>query len=170
MLPDGMFQHAAAGYAGQGTLCGSLGATSALINLVTRDQNMSHNAIIADLINWYASAELPTNRFDELSDFPGQLRLIPNSPLCHISVSTWTTAAGSTIGSAERADRCAKVAGEVAYQTVVRLNAYADGKYAATAPGVSEATGYCLSCHGPSAQHNQMGQMVCSSCHTDHTK
>jgi hypothetical protein len=170
MLPDHMFHHAAAGYGGQGTLCGSLGAGSAIINLVAKDQNMSHNAIIADLINWYAAAEFPTARFDGICKFPGQLSISPNSPLCHVSVSTWTKAAGTKIGTDERKDRCAKVAGEVAYQTVVRLNAYADGKFAASAPGVSEETAHCLSCHGPNGEHNQMGRMVCSSCHTDHTK
>jgi hypothetical protein len=170
MLPDDMFQHGAAGYSGQGTLCGSLGASAAIINLVAKDQEMTHNKIIADLINWYASAEFPPNRFDEICKYPGQVQVSPNSPLCHVSVSTWTMAAGTKIDTDDRKDRCAKVAGEVAYQTAIRLNAYADGNFTPSAPGVAEATGYCLSCHGPDAENNQQGQMACGLCHTDHTK
>jgi hypothetical protein len=33
-LPDFMFEHAGQGYAGHGTLCGTLGVCSCLINLV----------------------------------------------------------------------------------------------------------------------------------------
>lgn len=170
MLPDDMFQHGGAGYGNQGTLCGSLGACSAIINLVAMDQYFSHNAIVADLINWYASAIFPTSRFDDICRFPEQIKVSPNSPLCHVSVSTWTMAAGTNVDSYERKDRCAKVAAEVAYQTVLRLNAYVDGSYGPSAPGPSEATAYCLSCHGPAAFNNQQGKMSCMLCHGDHTK
>lgn len=170
MLSDDMMQHAAAGYGGQGTLCGSLGACSALINLVTMDKNYSHNGMIADLINRYAATNFPTDRFDSICYFPKQIQVVPNSPLCHISVSTWCMAAGVKISSKEKKDRCAKVAGEVAFQTVSMLNDYADGKFKPSAPGVSAETGYCLGCHGSAADHNQQGRMVCASCHDDHTK
>lgn len=165
-----MFQHGAAGYGGQGTLCGSLGAGSAIINLVAGDKNFTHNQIIADLINWYAATNFPTERFDDICKFPKQIQVTPNSPLCHVSVSTWTMAAGTTVNAPDRKDRCAKVAGEVAFQTVSRLNDYAAGKFTPSAPGVSAETASCLGCHGPEAANNQNGRMVCASCHSDHTK
>ncbi len=171
MLSDDMFHHAAGGYAGQGTLCGSIGACAALINLVTKDKDNTHNVMVGDLINWYASVNFPTERFDAICYFPKQIRVVPDSPLCHISVSTWTVAAGTKISSKERKDRCAKVAGEVAYHTVTMLNDYADKKFKPSAPGVSAETGYCLGCHGPNgAENNQQGRMVCAKCHDDHTK
>ena len=161
-----MFHHAAGGYAGQGTLCGSLGACSAIINLVAKDEDKTHNAMIADLINWYASFNHPTDEFDSVVKFPNQKRVVPGSPLCHISVSTWTMANDTDISSYERKDRCAKVAGRVAMQTVMMLNDYADGKFKPVAPPVSEATASCLECHGPEGDNNQQGQMNCGLCHT----
>jgi hypothetical protein len=166
MLSDNMFQHAAGGYGGQGTLCGSLGACSSLINLVTFDNKNTHNMMITDLINWYASYNHPTDEFDAIVHFPKQKRVVPGSPLCHVSVSTWAVANDTKIATYERKDRCAKVAGKVAMQTVTMLNAYAAGKYHSTAPGVSEKTGACLACHGPSEDHNQQGRMECGLCHT----
>jgi len=161
-----MFHHAAGGYAGQGTLCGSLGACSSLINLVAKDENGTHNKMISDLINWYASYNHPTDEFDSICKFPGQIRKVPDSPLCHVSVSTWTMAAETDIGTKERKDRCAKVAGRVAMQTVMMLNDYADGKFAPMAPDVPEKTASCLECHGPEEDNNQQGRMNCNLCHT----
>lgn len=172
-IPDNMFHHAAGGYAGQGTLCGSLGACSAIINLVAKDEEKSHNKIIKDLINWYASYNHPTDEFDSIVKFPKQKRVVPGSPLCHVSVSTWTMANDTEIATYERKDRCAKVAGRVAMQTVMMLNDYADGKFKPIAPAVSQETAACLECHGPDEDNNQQGQMACGLCHThkaDHTE
>jgi hypothetical protein len=164
-LSDDMFHHAAGGYAGQGTLCGSIGACSSIINLVAKDENKTHNKMIADLINWYASYNHPTDEFDSIVKFPKQIRVAPGSPLCHVSVSTWTMAADTEIATYERKDRCAKVAGRVAMQTVMMLNDYADGKFKPSAPDVSEKTASCLDCHGPDEDHNQQGRMECGLCH-----
>jgi hypothetical protein len=164
-LSDDMFHHAAAGYAGQGTLCGSLGACSAIINLVTKDKDNSHQKLISDLINWYASFNHPTDEFDSVVKYPNQIRVVPDSPLCHVSVSTWTMAADTDIGTYERKDRCAKVAGKVAMQTVTMLNAYAAGKWAPVAPPVSEKTAACMECHGPDEDNNAQGKMSCGLCH-----
>ena len=164
-LPDDMFHHAAGGYAGQGTLCGSLGACSAIINIVAWDEEKTHNKLIADLINWYASFNHPTDEFDSFVKYPKQIRVVPGSPLCHISASTWTMAAETEISTYERKDRCAKVAGKVAMQTVTMLNDLADGKFKPVAPAVSEKTESCLECHGPDEDNNQKGAMACELCH-----
>jgi len=165
LLSDQMFHHAGSGYAGQGTLCGSLGACSAIINLVAKDEKNSHLKLITDLINWYASFNHPTDEFDGFCHFPGQNRLTPNSPLCHISSSTWAIAAGFSIDSKERKDRCAKVAGRVAMQTVMMLNDYVEGKFVVAAPAMSEHTASCMECHGPEGDFNQQGRMNCNLCH-----
>lgn len=160
-----MFHHAAGGYASQGTLCGSLGACAAIINLVAKDEEGTHNKMIADLINWYASFNHPTDEFDAFAHYPKQVRLVPNSPLCHVSVSTWTMAADTEISTKERKDRCAKVAGKVAMQTVMMLNDYADKKFTPVAPAPSENTATCLECHGSEGDNNQQGKMNCNLCH-----
>ena len=165
LLSDEMFHHAGSGYAGQGTLCGSLGACSAIINLAAKDKDDSHLKMITDLINWYASYNHPTDEFDGFCHYPKQVRLVPDSPLCHVSASTWVVAAGTDVASKERKDRCAKVAGRVAMQTIMMLNDYVDGKFAPVAPAPAEKTASCLECHGPEADNNQQGRMSCGLCH-----
>ena len=168
-LPDDIFHHAASGYGGQGTLCGALGSCAAIINLVAKDKDNNHNKLIAHLINWYAEQSFPTTRFDGICYFPKQVRVVPNSPLCHVSVSSWAVAAKTTVTSKEKKDRCAKVTGETVLRTVQLLNDYHEGK---ALPGVAKAKDatYCLSCHGPAEANNQQGQMQCSMCHDDHNE
>jgi hypothetical protein len=89
-LPDKMMAHAAAGYRGNGTLCGTLGGASTIINMFTysgkRDEQQN-NQIIHRLFWWYAEQNFPTERFDNLSPMPRQIRVKARSPLCRVSVS-----------------------------------------------------------------------------------
>ena len=89
-----MFTHAGNGYAGHGTLCGALGVSSCLINLVVYDKDQSYKAIIDRMMWWYAGMKFPTERFDDISKFPKQIKAQAMTPLCHASVSKWTLAAG----------------------------------------------------------------------------
>ena len=66
-LPEHMFTHAGNGYAGHGTLCGTLGVSSYLINLVAYDKAHSYTAIIDRMMWWYAGMKFPTERFDDIS-------------------------------------------------------------------------------------------------------
>jgi hypothetical protein len=91
-------------------------------------------------------------------------------------VSKWAVAAGATIKSDAKIERCAKVAGEVAYTVTLALNEYFDGKWLPPLWEPSAATAHCVSCHGPSSPKqtamnwNQQGHMECGMCHADHTK
>jgi hypothetical protein len=189
-LPDKMMIHAAAGYGGHGTLCGTLGGTSVIINLVAYtggDERVAlaqaptpgahYRQIVDRLFYWYAEQEFPPNRFDDISAFPKQVKAKAMSPLCHTSVTKWTLAAGAEISSKAKKERCAKVAGEVAYITTLALNEYFDGKWTPPAWKPSKETEHCVDCHGPAdMQHNetsmnqQQGHMECLMCHDDHTK
>ena len=80
-------------------------------------------------------------------------KTISNSPLCHISVGKWMKAANKPIGSAERKDRCARVAASTAYHLVELLNEWKDGKY------VAKAT------HMPVKDFGITSQMNCMECH-----
>ena len=165
-----MFHHAAGGYAQQGTLCGSLGSAGAIINLVAKDKDNTHTKILGDLIAWYNQYPFPSTRFDSIAQFKNQIQTVPNSPLCHVSVSSWMIKAKSSYGAKDRKDRCAKVAADTAYQTVVLLNEYAESKYKVAAANLSKDTENCVSCHGPKAADNAKGSMDCLTCHDDHTK
>jgi hypothetical protein len=179
LAPDMMMAHAAAGYGGHGTLCGALGGASTIINMVTfgekRDEYLQNNQIIDRLFWWYAEQDFPTDRFDDISPMPGQIRTRAMSPLCHVSVSKWSLAAGETIHKGGKIERCAKVAGEVAYTVTLALNEYFAGSWTAPVWKPSEEIEHCVRCHGPdlpgqkARRWNQQGHMECLMCHTDHT-
>ena len=177
-LPDMMMIHAGSGYGGHGTLCGALGGTSLIINLVAFDpKNLAFFQMIDRLFYWYAEQEFPTSRFDDISAMPGQIKVKAMSPLCHTSVSKWTLTAGAKVTSKEKKERCAKVAGEVVYTTVLALNEYFDGKWTPPVWKPSKGIEHCLGCHGPDnveqsteGMNNQQGHMECLMCHSDHTK
>jgi hypothetical protein len=175
-LPDSLMTHAAAGYAGQGTLCGALGGTALIINLVAYDNEKPvYKQMIDRLFWWYAEQDFPTNRFDDISAMPGQVKAKAMSPLCHTSVSKWAFTAGAEVTSKAKLERCAKVAGEVAYIATLALNEYFDGKWTPPVWKPSESIGHCVECHGPDdmehggAMNNQQGHMECLMCHSDHT-
>jgi len=176
-LPDYMFAHAGQGYAGHGTLCGTLGVSSYLINLVIYDKDGSYRTVIDRMMWWYAGMEFPTERFDDISAFPKQVKVQAMTPLCHTSVSKWTLAAGAQVTSKEKYERCAKVAGEVVYTVVHFLNEYVEGRWKPAKWTPSKEIAHCVECHGPEGfpeytdgMNQQQGHMECLLCHQDHTK
>jgi hypothetical protein len=180
-MPDMMMAHAAAGYGGHGTLCGALGGASTIINMVTysgKKDEQQNNQIIDRLFWWYAEQDFPSERFDDLSPLKKQIKVRAMSPLCHTSVSKWTMAAGATIKSDAKIERCSKVAGEVAYTVALALNEFFDGKWKPPVWKPDKEVWHCVGCHGPDtalapqkAMHwNQQGHMDCLMCHADHTK
>lgn len=178
-LPDMMMVHAAGGYGGHGTLCGSLGGAACIINLAA--YGPGKDAFYVSMINWlcawYARQEFPTDRFDDISKMPNQVRVAAKSPLCHTSVSSWTLAANEEVTSAAKKERCAKVSGEVVYTVVDRLNAHFSAGWAPTAWQPAAANGHCVGCHGPNPAtaeeaglNHQQGHMDCLMCHAEHPK
>jgi hypothetical protein len=177
-LPDMLMHHAAAGFAGHGTLCGSLAGASTIINLVTfsRKDEVAKQ-VIDRLFYWYAGQEFPTSRFDDISSMPRQVKVKAMSPLCHTSVSKWTLAAGAEVTSKAKKERCAKVTGEVVYTVTLALNEYFDGKWTPPSWKPSAQIEHCVRCHGPDdmwqtkeGMNHQQGHMECRMCHADHTK
>jgi hypothetical protein len=176
-LPEMMMIHAGSGYGGHGTLCGTLGGTSLIINLVTYDEDMTFKQIIDRMFWWYAEQEFPTDRFDDISPIPGQIKVKTMSPLCHTSVSKWTMAAGTHVKSEEKIERCAKVAGEVVFTAVTALNEYFAGNWTPPAWMPSDEIKHCVVCHSPDTfkqdldgMSTQQGHMECLMCHDDHMK
>ena len=179
-LPELMMTHAAAGYGGHGTLCGSLGGASCIINLVAYghgEKGQIFRQMIDRLFYWYAKQEFPTTRFDDISAMPEQIRVKAMSPLCHTSVSMWAMAAKAEISSTAKKERCAKVCGEVVYTVVLAMNEYFAGRWTPPSWEPSEEIRHCLECHGPDDMwhtkpglNHQQGHMECMMCHDDHTK
>lgn len=169
-----MFAHAASGYGGHGTLCGALGACAALVNLVVYDKEKTYALVVDDMLDWYGKATFPTERFDDLSPSPKQVKKEAKSPLCHTSVSQWALAAGTQVTSKEKKERCAKVTGEVVYWTVDHLNRFSEGTWKPAKWVAAKEFAHCVGCHGPEgdagAMNHQQGHMDCLLCHGDHTK
>ena len=95
--------------------------------------------------------------------------------LGEVQLLEWAMEAGAQVKDDAKIERCAKVAGEVAYTVTMALNEYFAGRWVAPAWKPSEGTAHCVKCHGPSTETqkarkwNQQGHNECLMCHTDHT-
>lgn len=109
--------------------------------------------IAADLMQWYSETALPVYMPKKPKITEKILTTTSDSPLCHLSVGKWMKASGYPLKSAERKDRCARVAASTAYRLVELLNAWKDGKY------VSSGDFSCAKEFGITGQFN------CGDCH-----
>lgn len=86
--------------------------------------------IMNDVINSYCDNELPVYKPKKIvmADYtPEKSR--SDSPLCHVRLEKWMKATGHEFGSPERYEMCARLTADVVKQTVIHLNALADGQY-----------------------------------------
>ena len=159
-IPTQMMDWAGAGVVGFGTLCGTLNGAAAAIGLICSGKDA--RAFVSDLMTWYSETALPTNILAPTGHLP-QSKAASN--LCHVSLTHWCRTSGFASGSAERAERCARLAGDVAASAVELLN---DGALGLQVP--AEKT-VCRSCHymGPSYAAGQFthGEMNCLTCHIE---
>ena len=138
LVPPQMMYFGGGGGAGWGTLCGALNGAALATNLVVDRTNAT--AIISDLFGWYTKVQFPSDVSNDLGERRAflvnrydkrLLQTVAGSPLCHASVSTWCTAAFLKSNSSERAERCARLTGDVAARTVEVLNQFFDGQFRA---------------------------------------
>lgn len=179
-IPLDLYAYAGGGVNGWGTLCGALNGAAGVISLAAgkRDQGL----LVNELIGWYTTAPLPSAESNraarersfqvEKAIFEGELpSAIPSSPLCHVSIARWCETANLGAGTPERAERCARLCGDVAAKAAELLNAWKAGTFAPAYTPRTEVTG-CVSCHapGPDATKKQtaVGKMHCTDCHEPH--
>ena len=112
------------GSVGWGTLCGTLMGAGLAANFAAGKESES---ILNDVIAWYGDTPLPIFKPAGARATIHQVNAA-GSPLCHISVGKWMKKEGVGLASAERKDRCARVAADVAFHTVTLLNKWADGE------------------------------------------
>lgn len=171
--PD-LMKFGGGGIASWGTVCGSVNAGVAVINMAV-GPGTTATSLVNEFMGWYCDFAFPTTRFDSLSLYPNQLTTVALSPLCHNSSGKWAYTYGYRIGSPERKDRCAKVAADCAYKVVELLNAWKAGTFVPTklAPDFQDSTAFerCFGCHVgvTSTYDNAQGKMNClaSGCHPD---
>jgi hypothetical protein len=146
------------GMAGWGTVCGSNAGANVVSNVIIGPRiggpDCEHGHTIgADMMDWYSNTALPTFSPKEPKQKSVIIQTKSESPLCHVSVGKWMDKSGFALGSAERKDRCARLAASVAHKLVVDLNAWKDGKF------VPKSTWKAGAAVGIPAQQN------CTECH-----
>lgn len=165
-LPVQMMAYGKAGVNGWGTLCGALNGAAAAIYLVSDDK--TRDQIIDEVYSWYSQEALPkytpkNPKFQKIISSTSQ------SPLCHISVTTWCNASGFAALSPERAERCAWLTASVAQYVAEQLNSQAQSSFK-PAHAIPAAVTQCLACHGKGGvkENVHASRMTsCTQCHTN---
>jgi hypothetical protein len=145
------------GFAGWGALCGTLTGAGCVIGLVVPDTDIAE-AMTNDLAFYYSYTDLPafTPKKNLIADIKNMT--IANTPVCHISVGRWMHKEGVEFLSPERSERCARLAGDIAMETVNMLNEWKkDGKYTPKHKPLFNVLN-----NGITSQNN------CTDCHGDH--
>ena len=150
--------------AGWGALCGTLTGAGTIIDLVTNDTEVAEG-MANDLAFFYSEQEMPMFTPKEVLKAELNDMTIAGTPVCHISVGRWMRSSGEPFLSDARAERCARLAADIARETAKMLNAWADGKYTTrhkplhnvAANGITSQNN-CMDCHGndvPAAENYQ---------------
>ncbi len=158
-FPVDAFVFLEGGMAGWGTVCGSNAGANIVSNVIIGPRiagpDCEHGHTVgSDMMDWYANTALPTYQPKEPKHKTAIIQTTSNSPLCHISVGKWMQKSGFSLGSAERKDRCARVAASVTHKLVLDLNDWRDGKFKPKSTwkpgGTVGITGQqnCTECHG----------------------
>ncbi|MBI4659078.1 MAG: C_GCAxxG_C_C family protein [Verrucomicrobia bacterium] len=162
-FPVNMMEYGKGGVNGiWGTLCGTLNASAAAINLVSG----TPAPLINEMFFWYSQEMLPGYK-PETPKY-AIAESVAGSPICHVSVQRWCEVSGFKPTSPERAERCACLTAEVAKHTAELLNKQAGGSFAASHQLPDEVQS-CMACHGKGARENvhHGGNMSCTQCHSD---
>jgi hypothetical protein len=173
-FPHDMMRYGGGGISGWGTVCGSLNGACAIITLVA---GKGYGQITNELMAWYGVTPFPSDEanlyavnhaylVEEYKTDAVLPTTVSNSPLCHVSVNTWCRSSGFASGSKQRAERCARLTGDVAAKAAELLNAYHSGSFVAGQFEKNE----CTSCHFM-GENYESGQFIigkgtnCSDCH-----
>lgn len=163
LFPVNMMEYGKGGVNGiWGTLCGTLNASAAAINLVSA----TPAPLINEMFFWYSQEMLPG--YKPQSPKYAIAESVAGSPICHVSVQRWCEISGFKPTSPERAERCACLTAEVAKHTAELLNQQAGGSFSANHRLPPEVQN-CMACHGKGAQENvhHGGNLSCTQCHSD---
>jgi hypothetical protein len=177
-FPFDFSQFGAGGIALWGSICGTLNGAAMAIAMFHKSS--TGFPLINELYTWYERAKLPDFKPKNpkltlaAAKFP---QSVADSVLCHTSISRWVAKSGLEAFSAERKERCARMAAAVAKYTVDLLNAARKGKFVPKKQ-ISKDAEKCLVCHKTPGEQIEnepdvLSKMNCVPCHdaeTDKTK
>jgi hypothetical protein len=163
-FPIGMMRYGLGGAAGSGSLCGALNGSAALIGLFARNED-EMKLLVGEIFLWYEQTAIPLYVPEKpLLDMKVK-KSIPNSVLCHVSLTRWCRASGHKTFSQEQKERCRRVTADTAKKTVETLNAHFAGGFSA-AHHFEDDVKTCKSCHTKGSEiSNSRGKMRCTTCH-----
>lgn len=166
----------AGGGAKNGALCGTLTGGSTAIALA-HGRSGTTMKLVNELHQRYQQTPFPQYEPPGDTQQGMSLELPQNrskSPLCHVSVTKWCKVSGYEWASEERAERCSRVAADMAEITARLLNAEANGNFEKVAnevphPDTVDPEKGCTTCHSAGNSFEQGGfvqsKMACEDCH-----
>lgn len=166
----------AGGGAKNGALCGTITGASSVTALAFGRSGTTMKIVNA-IHQRYQQTRFPQYEPPKDTEVGMTLDLPKNrskSPLCHVSVTKWCKTSGYAWGSKERAERCSRVAADMAGIAAELLNAHVEGNFDDVAAEVPEPDTIdpekgCLSCHSAGEPFEQGGfvqtKMACTECH-----
>lgn len=166
LLPSGLYRFANGGVLGWGTICGAPNGAIAVMTLLGKQ-----NAVGEALLDYFSTAQLPTDALvgwtppGASAPLKAMTATVSNSPLCHISASTWAAAAGVAISDPLKSERCVRLVADVVAKSAELLNISFSG---GTVPAWKAPPGYaeCYSCHTTAGMvPSEQGKMDCLECH-----
>jgi hypothetical protein len=168
LLPRGLYKYGAGGAVGWGTICGALNGVLGVMDILE-----VHGKLGNALMDYYSTALLPTDALEGwVPDDPavpipliGITKTVSNSPLCHVSVSSWAAEAGVPVSDPSKKDRCAKVVGDTVAYAVELMNDYFLDEVTPPPWEAPEEYAGCYSCHTAPMVPSQGGKMDCLECH-----
>lgn len=152
-FPIDAMRWAHGGMAGWGCLCGTLVGAGTVVGLITNDTDIAEE-MANDLCFYYSYTELPSYQPRKIIKTKLEDMTLAGTPVCHISVGRWMAAADKAFFSDARAERCARLAANIAIETTNMLNKWKDGRYKP-----AHELRYNLKAHGITSQNN------CMDCH-----
>lgn len=137
LASEGSF--AAGAVAGWATICGSPNGAGAVFSLVYGSSKTTM-ALTNEIYGWYSNTPLPRK------EKSSHAQSVAGTPLCHASVTNWCKESGKKAFSKARANRCGRLAGDVAAKVAELLNEQLAGKFV-PAYEIPEEAKECMNCH-----------------------
>lgn len=165
-FPVDVTAYGGGGVGAVGTICGALNGAALVIGLFAKTP-ADRTAMIQEICLWYETTALPIMKPKSPHNNIPMPKSKSASPLCHVSLSEWSSKSGYKVGTAPHPERCYRLTADVTKKVVEMLNDYIANKFVAHEKLNAFSTG-CLACHGVGKlKANAYAKMNCNTCHED---